>query len=420
MILKKSLLDYIYVLFGNGLSRGVTLVNSIIIARILGPTNFGLFSIFYITMVLTWQLPQAFDITFIRYAKASNCDIEKKEFLKTAIFLKLLFGFVVCSISYPLSYFLANYCFQKPEIHIILTTSIISGVFYSFLMSVASIYQEKGRFDRYAILNNIYTFSILCALVTITMTKLTLSIEIIILIFFIVSIAVGITSIVLLWKKVGNLFFPNKPILIKSLSLGKWIFGVTSVYVISQRIDILFLTRYFKYEYIGIYSVASQITMIISLLVGSLSAVSFPRACTAVTSKHSFKIFVKESVLVIVAINIFIVILFYAAPFLVTKLFGEEYRMACSILRILLIGWAFTVVYIPFSFLFYAYNNSTTRFILELLKLVVAIVMLNLLIPRYGLIGASVAVSIALTSNAFISLIVLGVSHKYRYNAMAA
>ena len=85
MTLNKTLISYFYVLFGTSFARGVALFNTIIIARMLGPIHFGVFSIFYVVMILTWQLPQAFDSVFVTYAKKVDSMREKNDILKTSV-----------------------------------------------------------------------------------------------------------------------------------------------------------------------------------------------------------------------------------------------------------------------------------------------------------------------------------------------
>jgi len=88
-------------------------------------------------------------------------------------------------------------------------------------------------------------------------------------------------------------------------------------------------------------------------------------------------------------------------------MYGSEYALAGSILRILLYGWIFNTVFIPFSFVFYALDDARTRFFLELWKLVTGILFLYSLIPQYGLKGGAYAMTLALFIYTITSLGVL-------------
>lgn len=407
MTLNKTLIDYFYVLFGTSFARGVALLNTIIIARMLGPVHFGVFSIFYVVMILTWQLPQAFDAVFVTYAKKVDSVREKNNILKTSVVLKLLYLVIILLVSYPLTYALAKYCFQKNEIRGLLVAAMLCGGFLTFLMTIASTFQEEERFLRFASLHAFYTVLIFICLLALKLIRIEFSLKTVIGIYIAVSIIIGAISIALLCRRVGNLFILDKAIFQRSFTQGKWIFGVVLVYCLFTRIDILFLTRYLDFESLGIYSVAAQLVSVIALATGSLAGISLPKAIIAVRSRESFSIFVRESFWVIVLIEAAIALFILFAPLIVTILYGSEYALSGNILRILLYGWIFSVVFIPFSFLFYSLGDFRTRFYLELWTLITGILLLYWLVPQYGFIGGAYAITLTLFISTIISLGVL-------------
>jgi O-antigen/teichoic acid export membrane protein len=408
--LKKTLRDYFYVLFGTGFSRSAAFINSIIIARWLGPEEFGRFTVFYVVMILTWEIPQACDHTFIRYAKTSDSVSVKRDFLKSAIFVKILYAILLMCIAYPLSSFLSNYAFHKPDTHHLIIAGMVCGVFISFLMSVAAVFQEKDQFGKYAILPSAFSGSILLILLFLKFTgymhKLNHT-KGLVEIYLVIALLLGTVCIAILLKKTGKLFPLNMNVLRTSYSFGKWILGVTMAYYIFQRIDVFALTRYGIFEDIGIYFVAVQPIMIISLLMGSISGVFLPKAMSAVKSRSALINYAKESVMTISIPIAGIFLLMIIAPYFIRIFYGDQYADAGSVLRILLIGWLFLSFYLPFSFLFYALNDSKTRFILELAKILIALMFLFFLVPPMGMHGAALSISSALILNTILSLSVL-------------
>jgi len=407
MTLNKTLLNYFYVLFGGGFARAVALLNTIIIARMLGPAHFGVFSIFYFIMILTSQLPYAFDIVFVSYAKKVDSMREKNDILKTSVFIKLFYLFLLLFLSYPVSYALAKYCFQKDEILILLVAAILCGGCLTFLMTIASTFQEEERFLWFSSVHAIYTVSIFICLLALKLTCIEFSLKTVIAIYIAVSVIIGAISIALLCRRVGNLFILDKAMLHRSLSQGKWIFGVALSFFLFTRIDILFLTRYLDFESLGIYSVAAQLVSALGLATGALAGICLPKASIAIRSRESFRLFVRESFWAIVLIEAGIALFIFVAQLIVTIMYGSEYALAGSILRILLYGWIFNTVFIPFSFVFYALDDARTRFFLELWKLVTGILFLYSLIPQYGLKGGAYAMTLALFIYTITSLGVL-------------
>jgi O-antigen/teichoic acid export membrane protein len=405
---QKTLKDYLIVLFGSGFSRGLAFFNSIIIARLLGPVDFGKFSIFFIISVLTWLFAQSFDSTYVRFAGVINSSKAKNEFLKISIFLKLIYFLFVLIISFPLASFLAKYFFHKTEIKSLLILAMISGVFQSFLMTIASIFQEKEKFTTFSILYSFYTVTIFVLLIVFYFSMVGFSLNGVIAIHFGTSIVIGLISLYLLFnKKIKQLFPLNRDSLRDSFSLGKWILGVTVLSYIFPRLDFLFLGRYSGFNSLGIYSVAQQIIMFISVMTGSLSNVFLPKASRALESPSAFKIFKKEALLISSIINFFVCLLGVFATFLIKLLYGEQYILASSITRILLIGWFAAIIYLPFSALYYVLNDSLTRFILEITKFVIASLLLYFLVPTKGMIGAAMAISLTLILDSVFSLYLL-------------
>lgn len=406
--MKRTLKDYITVLVGTGFSRGIAFLNSVIVARLLGPEDFGKFSIFFVAMVLTWLIPQAFDSTFVRYAKTAGSSAEKNEFLKISVFLKLVYSAVVLIAAYPLAFFLAGYCFHKPEVKMILVWAMVSGVFQSFLMTIASIFQEKERFTMFSFLYSFYTLSIFAVLMLIKMLASNFALTHVIMAHAAVSIIIGALSLFLLFKRRITALFPlDRKSLTTSFSLGKWILGTTILYYIFQRMDILFLTRYSNFAALGVYGAAQQIVMVISVMTGSVPGVFLPKACNALESKEAFRIFAKESLLIAGLINIPVIVLMIIAPAAIKVLYGNTYGVAGGITRILLAGWIGVIIYAPFGGLFYALNDSKTRFWLEASRFLIAAVLFHILIPSNGMTGAAWAMSITLIINSVISLWVL-------------
>ncbi len=420
MRLVRTYIDYFYVFFGSSFARGIALLNTMIIARLLGKADWGVFSLFYVVMILTWQLPLAFDAVFVTYAKGAKSAAQKNEFLKTAIVLKVFYMALVLVLTYPASYVLACYVFKKPEALLPLVAAMGSGVFLTFLMTVASTLQEQERFGAFSVLNSVYTFSIFLCLSTLWALPITGSLPLIIGLYIVVSVSIGIVSLVLLLKRVGHLHTVDTHVLSESFAQGKWVFGVSGLYYLFTRIDVLFLARSVDLEVLGVYSVAAQLINIVAVATGALAGVALPKAAAAIQDQDSYRRFVRESIGAALLINLGIIALIMLAPWVVQLLFSAKYAAATPILRILLIGWLLHTFFVPFSFLFFATKDSRTRFFLELGKLVVGVGVLYLFVSQwdYGLWGGAWAMTITLGVYAIMGLLILKMQFaRYRRKA---
>lgn len=408
--MKKTIIDYLTVLLGTGVGRGVAFLNSIIIARTIGKEDFGRFSIFFVVMVLTWIFPQAFDSVFVRYAKTTENEKHKIEYLRVSFFLKLVYSLVAVMLAYPVAWMLAVICFKKPEMTALIVWAIISGVFQAFLMTIASIYQERENFDIFTFFYASYTISIFVALILLRFLPLWFTLYNVIAIHVFVSIVVGTASIVLLLKRKIKYIWPlDKECMLKSFNLGKWAFWSVVVAFAFSRTDTLFLPRYVSFDVIGVYGVAQQVTMLISVMAGSLSNVFLPKACASINSSEALRRYIKESMVIVAAIVAVILVLIFFTGSAIKILYGSQYLSGKGIVQILLCGWLFYILFLPFASLFYAFEDSRSRFLIDGLRFLMAVILLFFLVPRYKAIGAAWGMTIAHIISCFFGFWVLSI-----------
>lgn len=388
--MKKSLTDYFTVLMGTGLGRGLAFLNSLIIARVLGKEDFGRFTIFFVVMVLTWIFPQAFDTVFVRYASTASNEKEKTEYLRISFFFKLVYSGLALALAYPLSFLLANVFFEKPEINILIVFAIVSGVFQAFLMTIASIFQAKQKFNFFSVLYVSFTFSVFIGLVILWLGPVPFSLANVIFIYVLISVLIGAFSIILLLNRKIKYILPlNKEFVKKTFALGKWVFGSVVIVFLFARLDTFILPRYISFQKLGIYGIAQQVTMLVSVLSGALSNVFLPKACGSIRESGAFKRYLYESSIIVLAILFFLCLLMFFTGRVIAVLYGQEYLEAQNIVRVLLLGWIFRIIFIPFGALFYAFDDSKLKFYVDLFCFFCAIISLFLLVPSFKELGAA-------------------------------
>ena len=391
-----SMLDYFWVLSGTFVSRGVAMLNTIIIARILGLADFGIFTIFYSVAIMTWQLPLAFDAVFVARAKRTENKKEKLELLKASLGYKVAYLLSIIFISYPLAFILEDYVFKKNNLSIVLLKALISGGFLTFLMSFASIYQEEEKYIKYSLTHAVYTVTILIFLLFFLCVSIPINLESITTIYLLVSIILGLSSIIALSIKAGNIFVINRSKIDTIFRYGKWMIGCSIVFHFFIRIDIIYLTRYVDFDMVGLYASAAQLNMIVAVATGALAGTCLPKSGNAIKSKANMIKYIKESGFTILLIELFIIFYFLFAHVAINVLYGSEYSAASNILRILLLGSFINAIYTPFSFILLAYGKTKILFLIELSKLITAITLLNFMINKFQMIGAAFTITIAI------------------------
>lgn len=390
-----------------GITRGLGFVNSIVIARMLGPAGYGEFAVFQLTMILTWQFAQAFDSTYIRYAKACSDPNERRDYLRSTVLLKIGYLVLLAIAAVPLSSFLSNVVFNKQSLFIPLLAAIVSGAFLTFVMTAATTYQIQERFVVFAFVSSSFNITTFCILCFVYVGAISIDLEWLVYFFLMSTATLGVIGGLFIIKKSGNPFACDRAALKKSLFLSRWVLGVTIVFFLGQRVDTFYVTTIMSFEEVGVYFAATQIVMIISMFSGPLSSVFLPMASVAMKNGRSLREYIRESLFASGIVVIFIILLMVGSPTILYFVFGNEYVVVSGPLRILLLGSIFWTLYQPLSYLFYTLDAPQVRFLLELFKLVVAIVLLMLLTPEYGLLGAAISITISTVVNALLSCVIL-------------
>ncbi len=411
----KTITDYFSVIVSAAFTRGIALLTSILIARELGSAEFGRFSIFYASLVLTWQFSAAFDSTFICQAKATESPEEKNELLKISIILKILYSSCLGLGLAGIKFFGRPLSVMDSELSTVVGMGMASGALLTFLMTIATVSREKEHFGAFAVLSAVHTLSVFCVLVLCKLFDFEFTLNDVIYIYFALSAIIAVISICVLYNSIDSRFTINMKLFKHSFAFGKWMFGLTIVYFAFQRMDILFMGYYISTEDLGIYSVAVQLIMVLSLTGGALNYVFLPKSVTAVRTKADFVNYLRECLIPVTLMLMILIFLFCFAPYCISLTYGSSYLGATPFLRTLLVGWVFAIVYLPFSFVFLAINDSRTRFILELSKLGFGLFFMMLAVPRIGAMGGAVAISLAMALNAMTSAAVLKFKMAHRF-----
>jgi len=403
----RTILDHLSILFGSGISRAFAFATNIVISRCLGKAAFGQFSLFYAAFTLAWLIPLAFDITFIKYAKSVEISERKLDFMRSTVQIKILYILTTVGICYPLIALLEGLLVVENQAARLILSGILSGSLISFTNTLASSYQEKEKFFVYGLMQGACSLLVFLSVALTIMTNEQISLDAIIRMYSTFSIALGLLGLALLVRMTGNPFILNKAVLIEIISFGKWVLFMTIAVNIFSRIDLFILSKYVSYEEIGLYSSASQLVMLIYFVTGSMGGVFLPKAVNAIKSFNALKDYVQDCFAPISLLISMLIALFIGSPLWLRIIFGYEYLQAASVLRILLLGCFFSVLYGPFSYLFYALDDARVRFLLEFSKFAIAIILLFIAVPALGKTGAALAISMALFINAILSSIVL-------------
>lgn len=391
-----------------------TIVNGILgaifyvfVARLLGPSDFGLLVVAIATLTLIADIADlGTNAGLIRFVSSHLTSDKPKalEFLKLGLKIKIIIWILVLVIGFYFVPILANSLFKKEALLLPLRLVMV-GVGGALLFTYAT--SALQSFQKYFVWSFVNIFSNLLRIV---------------LIFLLVSsqqlnLITGLISFItmpFLGFSLSLLFLPTKQILSvqgenkvanQFFKFNRWVAVFTIISAISSRLDIFLNARLLNANEVGIYASANQLTSVIPQIVGALGVVAAPKFASFQNKEKMLIFFRKFQILVFglsLLIALAIPISFYAIPFL----YGATYITAIGPFIILLMAMTVFLLSVPLhnSIIFY-YGRSDIFVWVSLIHLLIVGLAGFFLITSLGIIGTALTVLIGMISNLLLPLV---------------
>ncbi|MBT7102144.1 oligosaccharide flippase family protein [archaeon] len=343
----------------NVVAKVGSLAFTIILARILMPEFFGLYSLALSTLVMFVSFTdlglESGMVFFLSRALAKKNQTKVKSYFVYLSKIKLILTLGVVSALLILSDFLANTYYQKP-----IFIALIAGSLYVFLRSFFSFFKSVffalNRFDKPLVWET--TFQILRLLLVPAITLMFIksihsSASNIYLVIIALSLAWLITILLVILSSLKTLDFmkePYKKILPEDKKfIRKTILPLSTIAlsgIFFGYIDMFVLGRAVSSEFIGFYQAAFS-------LVGAIVAVTtFSNALLPIFSRmkgERFKRALMKAIKNNALLSTFVAILAFAlAPLIIKIAFGEAYHNAIILLRV----FSILVIVLPLNALY--------------------------------------------------------------------
>jgi O-antigen/teichoic acid export membrane protein len=383
----------------------VNLVVGIILARFLGPADYGLYSfliwfLFFIALFANLGLGHMV-IRFIAESMGRQIEGEVKQLASLAFWLRTLVTvlFIIILIG-SIGYWANVFGYpENQELFIILALAILPQGLNALMVSIFSGFQ-KYEYGAYLILGT----NPLRALGIIIVCAMGLGIREILLVSlgsWVLGIFIGLFLLRRLIPLNSILVRPRfNPEMKRALKYSMIMMGVMAVsYFMNQRAEILFLGIFHPGEAIGFYTIAFLVSgSTVGLILRVFSTVLIPAISEQIGRGDMERVraiyLTSARYLMIVGIPLAAGGIVLAGP-IISVVYGIEYEPAVLLLQIL---------FIPFTFM--AIANSATSVILAVnrpsfvLKVGAGLVILSValelwLIPIYGATGAAIGSSVA-------------------------
>lgn len=214
---------------------------------------------------------------------------------------------------------------------------------------------------------------------------------------YIGAVAVAALATFLAVRRLDGSLFRSRTLMPRQLLLFSWPLIIVSVMtVVNKWIDVLMLGWLVESAQVGVYEVALAVSGLMLVFLSSVNYMFMPvisELTGAVDRGRIREVYgTVARWLILLTLPLVVGFLLFPAQVL-TLLFGAEYVGGTVALRILTLGYFYWVAVGPAGMVLIALD-MTERFMVAMVALGVVDVVLNLLlIPRYGLAGAAVAMT---------------------------
>lgn len=396
---------------GNLVTTALSALAVILITRILGPKNFGEFSVgFSLVLIITRLNDFGLNTAITKFASAAQNNSEKKYIYTVTLKYKKIISFLFVVLGLLFYNKIAGYFnLQNPLIILFALTFGICTVYFEHLLVTL---QSLHLFSKAVLINALQTGSKLIGTLVLMLFHVVNPAY-----YFLIYIASPFIPTFFTKKLLPQSIQDEK--VRKSSELERKILALarhSSVALISagiiENIDVLFLQKNLTSYEAGLYSGISRIALIFSLVAYSLGDVLNARVARYKEKAH-IQSYLKKVFVLLAASSVIFLMLLPLAKYVILYTIGPAYLAEEKVLMLLLSASFITILSMPFVALFYSYHLNWYFSVSGVLQLIIVLAGNFLFVPQYGLEAAAwTRLSSRLFLFAFCSLLSLGLYWK--------
>jgi len=371
------------------------------VIRYLGPKNYGILS-FAIAFTAIFSVFTDIGLQQILIRDIARKKSRLKKYIENIAVLKMILSLITLAFI-ALTINLFKYPDETVWVVYIIALAVITNTFIHTIFSVFRAY-EKMEFEAIGlVLSSLLMLG--GALIAINHGLNVLGIA---MVQFIVSIIILGYALLIFIRKYFIPKFQFDLLFCKRIISESWAFGLNTVFVvIIYWIDTVMLSVFKDNEEVGWYSAAYKLVFLLQFIAFAYSGALFPvMSKLFVTSKKEFRIVYEKSTkyLFIIAMPIG-----FGTTLLSKKIillfFGKGYYPSILCLQILI--WSLVIGFVTASInqLFITMNKQIISTWVLGICAVLNVILNMVLIPKYGIVGASIATTITGTIGLITALI---------------
>lgn len=171
--------------------------------------------------------------------------------------------------------------------------------------------------------------------------------------------------------------------------------GSLSIKGMLGHMDIIFLGIFSSASSVALYRIAKSGALMITSLVGPMSDVLYPQFVSSFIQKQYaeykrlIRIFIEKALLLLIPIA---TLLYFFAPWIIGFLYPQKYLLCVPLFRVMLIGYFFISLAAWGKSFVFSIGKAHYSTIWNGLRLVLVTILFLVIVPRYGVFGASVSI----------------------------
>lgn len=386
-----------------GINGVLGLLFYIFSARLLGPSDFGNLLIVLAIIVIASDIADfGLNSGIINFVSKNKDTKDYYFYLSSAIQLKLLFGVITVVIISVGSIYLAETVFNKVAINSLLvagSVGILGQMLFSFSTSTLQALQRFYSWSGLLIGSNLLRLIALFILLNTNQ----LSAQTVLFSFIVMPFLFFGFSLLLLPSK-HILHFSHSQVSTDTLiKFSSWV-GITNIlWVFLSKADTLLLGRLVSSIQLGIYGIASQLTVVINQLISALAAVLAPRFASFKEKKEMNRFLIKFSFAIsgLIILSVFLLPIVY---FILPGILGEQYVTSLPIFVVLILAGLLVLLATPLhESIRYFFQRPNVFLYIYGIQLLLTTIFGIYLTNGYGILGMAFAILIGNLSNLLLS-----------------
>ncbi len=382
--------------YGANMARaGLGFIVTLLVARLLGPEQFGIYSLFIVVMVVAHNLlGEGLDPAVVRcFARYADRQPERaRQVLQASLALRVGLALPIVGAGWMAAPWFAEAILGNHTLALPLRMGLLCGLTASLCTFTLAGLQARERFVAYAALTPLVnTLRVVAAPLLLVLGLFTLPW---LMGLHVALFLVGAVAGMWLLRDTFAHFRVEAELAHELLHFSKWTALASLSFLLLATLSVPALNALGTAHDAGLYAAGASLLMVVDQITVAILTVRAP-AVSRLEDRTAFLAYVRKALPTALYLALPLCLLTLAARPLMLLVYGAEYEGSAAVLQVLIAGFLATLIAHPLSLVFYAMNRPDRYAVTAVAAFLAWAAAAWILIPTNGALGAAMAVCIA-------------------------